>query len=187
MICSEVIKADTRKLHAEAEAVLIPRIKGIKTLEDYNKLLASFFGFFNPLETLIGNFIHPGILPDIDKRRKSKSIIKSFGSETLPTVATPQVLPEIDSLAQAFGAMYVLEGSTLGGKIIKRMMQANTALQLTEASLEFFDVYGDGTFEMWNHFRTVMDRLLTNETDITIAAETAGNTFVKLKTWMQKS
>lgn len=187
MVCSEVIKAATKKIHAEAEAVLIPRIKGIRSPEDFKDLLALFFGFFAPLEVLIGNFIHPHILPDIDTRRKSGSIIKSFSSGTFTTVAAPCFLPVINNVAQAFGAMYVLEGSTLGGKIISRMLQANVTVQLSSESLAFFDVYGDGTYEMWGRFKTVMDALLTNDADIIAATETAGDTFCKMKTWMQNN
>lgn len=187
MVCSEVIKVATKKLHAEAEAVLLPRIKNIKNQEDYNDLLALFFGFYSPVETLIGYFIHPDFLPDIDARRKSGSIKSGFSSGTFTTMAAPPFLPEINNLSQAFGAMYVLEGSTLGGKIICQMLQANNFVQFSSQSLQFFNVYGDRTFEMWNRFKTVMDALLINEADIKNATVAAGDTFIKLKTWIKSS
>jgi heme oxygenase len=187
MVCSEVIKAATNKLHAEAEAVLIRRIKGIQHVEDYIELLALFFGFFAPVEKLICNFIHSNVLPDIATRRKSGSIIKSLGSGTLIPVAAPCFLPPIHNLAEAFGAMYVLEGSTLGGKIISRMLRENGMVQLSSQSLAFFDFYGDCTFEMWAGFKTAINALLISETDIKAATQTAGDTFSKMKTWMQNA
>lgn len=185
MVCSEVIKARTKKMHAETESVLIPRIKEITNRQGYVELLALFYGFFEPLEKRISDFINTDTLPDIHTRRKSGSIIKSMSNVAFTIVATPGRLPVIHNVAQAFGAMYVLEGSTLGGKIISRMLQANVSLQLSTDSLAFFDVYGDETFEMWSRFKTVMDTLLINDTDINAASEAAGDTFSKMKSWMQ--
>jgi heme oxygenase len=186
MVCSEVIKIATQKSHAEAEAVLVRRIKGIGSAEDYEELLSSFYGFFVPLEVLVSGFIGPDVLADIDTRRKSGSI-KRFISGTLPPTAAPHFLPSITSLPKAFGVLYVLEGSTLGGKIISRMLQSKITLQLSPDSLLFFDAYGDKTFEMWARFKTVIDELLIDKGEIEAATATALDTFNKMKTWMKNT
>lgn len=187
MLCSEFVKTATKKLHAEAEAVLVPIIKCINGNEEYQHLLTLFFGFFAPVEALIAQHIHTGILPDFAIRRKSDLLMKSLGEGRCLPVAPELLWPVINNTAQAFGAMYVLEGSTLGGKIISQMLSANSSLQLTKNSLAFFNMYGNDTYYMWSRFKMVMDALFSNEDDMHMVSETACDTFIKMKNWLQSS
>lgn len=186
MLCSEIIKKATRQLHAEAEAVVIRRLKGIRTRTDYLDLLTAFLQFFVSVEELTNRFITVDVLPDKQARRRSSLLIGELAGAT-QTIPEIHFLPAINDQAQAFGAMYVLEGSTLGGKIISRMMKENLTLQLSTSDLFFFNIYGDQTQEMWNTFTTQMNRLLISNPDIETAVAAAKDTFSKMKTWMQNT
>ncbi len=49
----------------------------------------------------------------------------------------------------AFGALYVLEGSTIGGLIIKKMISEKLG---SEEGMSFFEGYGKKTAERWKVF-----------------------------------
>ncbi|WP_157959604.1 biliverdin-producing heme oxygenase [Devosia submarina] len=53
--------------------------------------------------------------------------------------------------AEAFGALYVMEGSTLGGKLISRALQKTADWPLK--SPNYFDPYGPQTGAMWSLFQ----------------------------------
>ena len=93
-------------------------------------------------------------------------------------------LPTLDSQSAAMGAMYVLEGSTLGGKIISKVLRKQ--VPDLDGSLSFFDGYGDQTGEMWSRFKSALD-MLELEEDQDNATHAAHETFVKFKTWIEKN
>ena len=62
--------------------------------------------------------------------------------------------PAIGSIAEAFGWMYVLEGSSLGGRVIHRAL-ANAGVDLQ--GLGFLHPYGSGTGAQWKAFVTTLE------------------------------
>lgn len=179
---AQAVKQKTADAHAETEAVLVPKLNAIQSIEDYTAILQSFYGFFHPVEQTIQQFITPSILPDITKRRTSDLIVKDLavlGVDKELTLCT--ALPQIASVSQAFGALYVLEGSTLGGKVIARMLAKNKAVTIPVDALQFFNGYGEETGPMWTTFVSVLNQQ-ENEEEIVKAAN---ETFYHLKNWME--
>ena len=71
-------------------------------------------------------------------------------------------LPTIDTLAQALGCMYVLEGATLGGQIITRHVQR--VLHLEERrGCRFFHGYGSDTGTLWKAFGELLVTHIASE------------------------
>ncbi|MBX3532701.1 MAG: biliverdin-producing heme oxygenase [Rhizobiaceae bacterium] len=66
-----------------------------------------------------------------------------------PAFPTPTSRPE------ALGLLYVIEGSTLGGRIIRRTLAGQG---IDEAILSFLDPYGDRAGEFWKNFVSVLER-----------------------------
>jgi heme oxygenase (biliverdin-IX-beta and delta-forming) len=62
--------------------------------------------------------------------------------------------PPIASEPEALGAMYVLEGATLGGRVIRRELAARG---VSLAGLEFLDPYGEEAGERWRSFVAVLE------------------------------
>lgn len=62
--------------------------------------------------------------------------------------------PVLASEGEALGAFYVLEGATLGGRIIQRELTARGA---SLDGLEFLNPYGDRTGERWRSFIEVLE------------------------------
>jgi heme oxygenase len=176
-----LVKNATQTVHEEVEGLLLPALASIRTTEDYDSILKMFYGYFFPLEKQIENYIHAGNLPDIKERRKAASILHDLRQIGQPTenLFLCDALPAINNPAQAFGALYVLEGSTLGGKQIAKMLAKNPAIP--DGATRFFSGYGEQTGSRWKAFLEVFNQQSQKE-EVTAAAT---ETFYFLKGWMQ--
>lgn len=67
----------------------------------------------------------------------------------------PPAFPVPGDLCEALGSFYVVEGSTLGGRIILRELRARG---VTEPELSFLDPYGAATGQMWRSLLEVLER-----------------------------
>ena len=85
-------------------------------------------------------------------------------------------LPGIENEVQAQGALYVLEGSTLGGRGITKMLLRQCPW-LTLQKLTFFNGYGAGTGPMWLSFHTAFK---TAKRDREAACKTAAAELIKI-------
>jgi heme oxygenase len=144
-----------------------------------------FYGYFHPLEIKIQAHIGATQLVDIGERRKAGAILHdlarlSFSDNNIPECLR---LPGINSVAEAFGALYVLEGSTLGGKMIAKMLLKKEALSIPENALTFFTGYGEQTGPKWKSFLAVFNQ----QEKTSAVVRTANDTFLHLKSWMQHS
>lgn len=184
---SITLKEETKDLHVALEKAMVPMIKGIQTSEDYVKVLGLFYSYYGGLENRLGKIVDIKI-PDHHLRRKKEIIaddILSLGG-TLPELTPGQHLPSIENKYQAFGALYVMEGSTLGGLYISKMIEKQ--LNLTDgASLSFFDGYGEQTEEMWNSFKSALDEQAVHTAEQAAVVQAANDTFKKFKTWIALS
>lgn len=180
-----VIKETTRTLHQDVEQLLLPQLRAIKNPGDYGSILKMFYGYFQPLENVIHQHITTAELPDIAQRRKAAALLHDLNEigngETALQPCTD--LPRLQNTAQAFGALYVMEGSTLGGKMIAKLLQKNSALSTCENALRFFSGYGDDTGNKWKTFLEVLNR----QGDTGDVVHGANETFFYLKRWMQHS
>jgi heme oxygenase len=181
---AQVVKNETACAHRDVEEVLLPALQSIHSLRDCADILKAFYGFFQPTEESIRQYITPSILPDIEKRRNASLItgdllaLKSSGD--LPLCSS---LPQIKNSSQAFGALYVLEGSTLGGRIITKMLAKNKDVAIPSAALNFFGGYKEETGKMWTAFVDALNKQKDTGTIVLAANET----FYHLKNWMQKA
>lgn len=160
-------------------------IKNIKANTDYIKVLELFYSYFGGLERKI-NAIRNLNLPDYSDRRKKDDIaadILSLGG-TVPALTPDEHLPQIDDELQALGALYVMEGSTLGGLHIAKMIAANLNLQ-NGTSLAFFNGYGDQTDAMWESFKHSLDTRITDPEDQSKVIRAANDTFLGFRKWIE--
>lgn len=67
-------------------------------------------------------------------------------------------------LAEALGAMYVLEGSTLGGQVIARHVAGPLGVT-ADSGLAFFTCYGARTGEMWKRFGDALESWAADDGD----------------------
>jgi heme oxygenase (biliverdin-IX-beta and delta-forming) len=159
----------------------------LKTLEDYRRLLEKFMGFYGPLETALGrHFNRRAGGFDFERRRKVPMLVsdlRALGFKQFTTLPRSASLPTISSAHQAFGCLYALEISTLGGQIITRHL--NRAFGVSPGSgCSFFHSYGDQTVAMWSDLGQQIKKHAVTEEIEEAMIEAAVETFVRLEQWM---
>jgi heme oxygenase len=181
------IRSRTADSHARLEntPLLSPFAQQRIDLPAYLEILRRFYGYFHPLETRLDAF--PALfdwLPDYTERRKARLLLDDLNNLHHPAEPAPcRELPGISTDAQAFGCLYVMEGSTLGGKIIYNILKKQLGIdKLTGAS--FFYGYGPATGEKWKAFGSGMEAFAreTGTGEQIIAA--ADDTFSKFEQWL---
>jgi heme oxygenase len=178
------LKETTEAVHQATEKKMILTLKGITTDQDYVQMLNWLYGFYAPMEEAIRRQLTPENFPDIIKRSRAELIlwdIKEFHTEA-PKPEFCRQLPVIDTYARALGALYVLEGSTLGGRIIAGMVSRQLC---STKGLSFFNSYGAETGNMWQSFKDFIDRPWSPEQRQEIIAG-AEDTFITFKNWIDK-
>jgi heme oxygenase len=180
---SEKLKENTQKNHQQLEKVLITKLKSIRSTAEYAGLIKYFYGYFGGLETRIEAALNPNQIPDSAGRRKTGSLANdlTFLGADIPAKAGGNALPAINNHLEALGALYVIEGSTLGGKIISKMMQQQ--LGMGEDGLSFFLGYGDNSMPMWEKFKAMLNRQANNPEEEAVVIAAANQTFLKFGEW----
>jgi heme oxygenase len=178
------VKLFTSNAHQELEALIVPKLSSIQSQDDYHSLLKCFYGYFKPVENVIEQFIDKNILPDIKQRRKATLILKDL-DDSDDDVLLCQDLPEINNTATALGAMYVLEGSTLGGRGITKML-LKTGI-FPSSQIQFFNGYGEHTGKMWVSFQNCLNEYCYKQGEAEETLQTANDTFVYFKNWVLKT
>lgn len=183
---AQLLKEETIVAHTKAENLLVPKISSIKTFGDYAALLKMFYGYFHPIEQIIRKYITVDILSDIDERRNSLFILHDLKALNYSTehMSVCNEIPQIKNIADAFGCLYVLEGSTLGGRMISKMLMKNFYIRFDESNLNFFNGYKESTGARWAHFLSVINEQEENEGAMISAAI---ETFDGLTKWMEKT
>ena len=180
----EELKEQTYPEHQASEKKMILALKKIGTREDYGHLLNWMYGFYGPLEELIQKQLTNDMLPDIDRRTRAEFLLWDIRDLALPN-SEPDIcreLPVVDSVEQAIGALYVLEGSTLGGRIIAAMIQRQLG---PTAPTGYFNGYGEENSRMWQAYKEFLDQPRTPEQQTAIV-EAAKATFITFKNWIDK-
>ncbi|MVN92040.1 biliverdin-producing heme oxygenase [Mucilaginibacter aquatilis] len=181
---SEKLKTETLSNHQQLEKKLVAQMKAIRSESDYAALLQLFYTYFGALEKRIDQYITPAILADYADRRKTEALAKDIsdlGAE--PSSLAPETaLPPINNQLEAYGALYVIEGSTLGGKIISKMMAQQLALE-NNKGLSFFTGYADKSNEMWDKFKESLNLQPKSSVEEQTVIDSANETFLKFKQW----
>ncbi|HMR18953.1 MAG TPA: biliverdin-producing heme oxygenase [Sphingobacterium sp.] len=174
MMINTKIKEATKQAHQELEKTVVLQLKNVRSEADYARVLKNFYAYFHAVEQAVAPYIHSKTLPDITERRNSSYIkkdIEELGSDISELPAAHA--PEINNLSQAFGALYVLEGSIMGGSYIVQMLQKYGMSK----GFNFFSGYGAESGKMWQAFTQVMNAVPQTEEDEQQMIQTADETF----------
>ncbi|MEJ2884528.1 biliverdin-producing heme oxygenase [Pedobacter sp. GR22-6] len=168
------IKEATKAAHQDLEKKVVLKLKAVRSHLDYADVLKHFYVYFNAVEQAIAPYITTELLPDHAERRNSSYLKKDIEELGADTSDLPEAIaPEISNTLQALGAMYVMEGSIMGGPIIVQML----AKYGVDKGVSFFSGYGEATGQMWGKFVAVMNATAQNEADEAIAIAAANETF----------
>jgi heme oxygenase len=188
---SAELRAATSELHQQIER-LIDLPDCIVTRDDYRRWIARFYGFYQPLESALTKFSGwDGLGVCIGSRLHSPDLAHDL--DALGCAAPKRMLvaagglPNLPSLAHALGALYVLEGATLGGQIILRRILSRPDLSIG-AARQFFGGRGREVGPMWQEFRDRLDdfglHFPMQRGDVVVGAQ---RTFQALLTWVSST
>jgi heme oxygenase len=80
--------------------------------------------------------------------------------------------------------MYVLEGSTLGGQVLKRAMAERLGVG-ADSGAAFFDVYGPLTGTHWRSFLARLAEASLPPAALTCSVHAAVATFMRFEQWLE--
>jgi heme oxygenase len=158
---ADAVRSFTSKLHCEVERTLgLPG--SIQTMGDYRRWLIRFFGIYQPLEHRLSGFTGwtaTGIR--IDQLGHTEALLKDLKAMLCNPdgieLASREALPMVETFGQAFGALYVLEGSKLGGRYILKDLSNRLGSDI-EGMDAFFTGYGPDTAVRWASFKGSLDK-----------------------------
>ncbi|WP_332025172.1 biliverdin-producing heme oxygenase [Kaistella sp.] len=161
---SETLKANTKILHDRVEAHFNSQriFDGRFSVVDYRNLIRYNYLFLLRFEDAVFSAITPKNAQqlNLEKRRKLASIKKDM--EVLNIEESATLTPvEIRNEAEAFGILYVMEGSTLGGNVIAKQLSKHPDFQ--DLSFSYFRCYGENTGSFWKNFKQILDQEITVE------------------------
>jgi heme oxygenase len=187
----ELLKARTRSHHERAEAAL-PLMDDGLTLDRYRETLAAFLGVYLPLEErLAAQHAWHALGFDFERRRKAGLIDRDLlalglSASDIALVPLCPDLPPVDTLPRALGALYVMEGATLGGQVIRRRLERALGLDATDG-VAFFSSYGEGVGSMWREFQDLVRRSIATHDELDAMVDTAAATFDTLTGWIARA
>lgn len=183
----QLLKQATCERHKGLEGKL-PLLDPCLSHENYHQLVSKFYGYYAPLEVLLNTMPWWGEIGlDFSDRKKTPSLEQDLimigcMPETLPKVPQCQNLPEVSSISQFLGCLYVIEGATLGGQIIAKHLQANLGVT-PETGAAFFNGYGTKTGIHWKEFCTMLTNF-SEQADSDEIIASANKTFETLELWI---
>jgi heme oxygenase len=179
------LRAATKPAHQRLEAAL-NLLDDDLNREDYKKILEKFHGFWSSWQPLIGHLMHDETLTRprqrLDLLANDLLALGMSQAEIENLPACP--MPALPNTATALGSLYVMEGSTLGGRVIEKNLLLRLGIT-RDSGGSYFHGYGDRTGLMW---RDLLDRL--DATPITAAAAInlgAIATFACLTSWFSST
>ncbi|RYG41850.1 biliverdin-producing heme oxygenase, partial [bacterium] len=128
----------------------------------------------------------PGTLGlDPDQRRHLPKLLSDLRALAIPSATLPLVTesPVLADPAEAIGALYVIEGSTLGGQIISRLLRDSLGI-LPEEGGAFFSGYGAENGAMWRAFCEAVEGWARENGGVESMVVGARKTFNAMEAWL---
>ena len=188
------IRNITQPHHRKTENLLGFLLGSKVTTEDLAWLLKRLYTFYLPLETSLHTTLVQCRDPWLEAISYEdrlhtlalQSDLESLGvlPKDLELEAICTNLPNLNTPAERKGYLYVIEGSTLGGRIISAHLEKTLGAAITQ-DLKFFSGYGTELGRRWNLFKDTLRCFCDVHPDEANAVFTsAKDTFEKLGAWL---
>ena len=179
------LRSATASQHRNAEKDL-DLLRASFTRDDYVALLKRFYGFHLPWESKVGAVLEMELPDFFEPRKKLQNLeadLRYFGcvAEDRSSIIPCNKLPLLNSIGSALGSVYVIEGSSLGGRILTRHFSEHLGIR-PDAGCSYFSGYGDQTGQMWSAFGELMAKRPPVENNEMLTA--AVSTFELLGAWL---
>lgn len=182
----ERLRAATRPHHDRMEEIF--RLPA--TREEHAAWTATFLGFVEPFERELVAALggaNQRFFADRLKAGWLRADLQALGwsDDAIASVPRCQELPALTSVPRALGALYVFEGSTLGGQMISRHLESVVGLS-DGVGYSYFRSYGSEVGSRWQQFRGWLVEKGGGAAEAEIIAA-ANDTFACLRQWCVKT
>jgi heme oxygenase len=183
------LRAQTSTLHSALEQT--PLSAGLLAEHVTQENYVAYLQKMREIVAFYENNVFPSLantLPDVNKREKLQLIDKdlaylSASSAELMSFENP--VSQNPSTAYALGCMYVMEGSTLGGKVILRHISKTLGIVSGQGG-SYFAGYGEETGYYWKNFLHILQEYsASHNTDDEIITG-AKDTFASIKYYFEQ-
>lgn len=126
----------------------------LKTEEAYRQGLLFYYKSWAPLETTVAqaDYDFPPAMASRYRLRRLRDDICQLDVDSVFTEGLAKC-PRIESQEDLVGMLYVMEGSTLGGQIVARMLREKLGIE-GDSGGGYFAAHGDATAMRWREFAT---------------------------------
>ncbi len=154
------LRVETAEAHARVE-VLLGLPDSVQTLDEYTAWLVGSRGILAPLHREFCRFRDWDALGlDLPSRsplhRLDRDLLRLGIRPDRVTEAPASLLPRLSDFPIALGALYVVEGATLGARVILRDLQGRLGTAI-EGATAFLQGHGEASGEQWRKLRTAID------------------------------
>lgn len=184
---ANLLRDQTSDKHNELESLMFVNeiMNGSLSISDYKKLLTVNYIIHHKLEKKLTDMLDADIFEKLQMhtRYKLTALEKDLDYWAIDPLSLPDLdfelfVPERNN-AEVLGALYVLEGATLGGNVIKKQILKNPEFAHHKDGLNYYGVYGDELGSKWKTFVEVLNESVT-EADYELCIDSANRTFSNL-------
>jgi heme oxygenase len=152
------------------------------TIESYRIVLAKLYGFWATWETQVGELYNDDAF--LAPRRRAYLLAADLTSLQISDLDSLPRCPRIPlkDRCMALGSIYVMEGSSLGGRVILRNVERSLGDTGKDAS-KYFAGYGERTGIMWREFLVRLED--TSPRDRELVSLGALATFESFAAWFR--
>jgi heme oxygenase (biliverdin-IX-beta and delta-forming) len=171
------LRQETEVDHRAVEGAMPLMHEGLSKAQ-YVRCLRQIYGVVAAWEECAAEMAPQWLRPALFARLRKPLLERDLAWFSVEKDDRRPTLPEMNDPPNFFGAMYVMEGSTLGGQIIARHVER--VLHLNEGhGNSYFRGHGSQTGPMWKEFCEMLKlRILDDQTDaVIISAKAMFNIF----------
>lgn len=161
---AEYLKQNTRQQHDLLEEKFNSKkiFEKSYSLEDYKRLIALNYQFLLNYEERINEAISDDFKAKIRQNLRSKLPLIKKDAELLGINLQQNFdVENINSEAEAIGMLYVIEGASLGGNVIKKNLEKNPNFEGID--FHYFGMYNQAISEFWKEFILALNTYFPEE------------------------
>jgi heme oxygenase len=185
-----LLKENTATAHKQLEKT--PCFKRLfasdYTISEYTQLLSFFYSYYAAIEALLFKDLPPEYHHTLQHRTKTHLLYQDLTTLNVDIDELPvcEILPSLSTFAKKMGALYVLEGSLLGGRVIGRHLTEHFGAD-TLLPLNFYSCYGTDLPIQWQGFSVFMGQCFNHQNNDVIneVVDSANATFATLQQWVE--
>jgi len=168
------LRRATRERHARIDRLM--NLRRMRERGHYGRVLLAFHGFLGPWEESVAAALPARWHAWLRRRSRRHFLREDLAALSLPTSpAAAANVPPLAGNAAAWGSLYVIEGSALGGQVITRALASAGLLPRHGAA--YFHGWGGDTPALWQEFLQQLQEQVATPACIEAACAAACGTF----------